>query len=77
LFADRNTCHSWWPNQFWQPLSGLTYMFFEGLRCLTLEKTELAQAGPERISLVLLKIGAVIIRKTRRMRILMSSACSH
>jgi hypothetical protein len=37
----------------------------------------LAKASPNRIRLTLLKIGAVIIRNTRRIRILMSSACPH
>ena len=39
--------------------------------------TVLEKASPNRIRLTLLKIGAVIIRNTRRIRILMSSACPH
>lgn len=77
LFADRTSCHRWWPNQFRQLLSGMAYVLFEGLRRLALKNTLLAKASPQRIRLTLLKIGAVIIRNTRRIRFLMSSACPH
>jgi len=77
LFAGRTSSHRWWPNQFRQLLSGLAYTLFEGLRSRALQNTVLAKASPNRIRLTLLKIGAVIIRNTRRIRILMSSACPH
>lgn len=77
LFADRTSCHRWWPNQFRQLLSGLAYVLFEGLRRLALKKTLLAKASPQRIRLTLLQIGAVIVRNTRRIRFLMSSACPY
>jgi len=77
LFAGRASSHRWWPNQFRQLLSGLAYTPFEGLRERALKSTTLAKASPNRIRLTLLKIGAVIIRNTRRIRILMSSACPH
>ena len=77
LFAGRASSHRWWPNQFRQLLSGLAYTLFEGLRARALENTTLAKASPNRIRLTLLKIGAVIIRNTRRIRILMSTACPH
>jgi len=77
LFAGRASCHRWWPNQFRQLLSGLAYTLFEALRRRALHDTALANASPNRIRLTLLKIGAVIIRNTRRIRILMSSACPH
>ena len=77
LFAGRASSHRWWPNQFRQLLSGLAYTLFEGLRVRALANTDLAKASPNRIRLTLLKIGAVIIRNTRRIRILMSSACPH
>ncbi|MAL96176.1 MAG: IS1380 family transposase, partial [Haliea sp.] len=34
-------------------------------------------ASPNTLRLTLLKIGAVILRNTRRIRILLSSACPH
>ena len=77
LFAKRTSAHHCWPNQFRQLLSGLAYTLFEGLRRKALENTPLAKASPNTIRLKLLKIGAVVIRNTRRIRILMSSACPH
>ena len=77
LFAGRTSSHRWWPNQFRQLLSGLAYTLFEGLRRRALQKTRLATASPNTLRLTLLKIGAVIIRNTRRIRILLSSACPH
>ena len=77
LFAGRTSCHRWWPNQFRQLLSGLAYAVFEVLGARALKNTALAKATPNRIRLTLLKIGAVVIRNTRRIRILLSSACPH
>ena len=77
LFAGRTSSHRWWPNQFRQLLSGLAYTLFEGLRHRALQQTRLATASPNTLRLTLLKIGAVIIRNTRRIRILLSSACPH
>jgi len=77
LFGDRMSCRRWWPNQLRLLLSGLAYTLFEGLRRLALKNTSLARAGPNRIRLTLLKIGAVVLRNTRRIRLLLSSACPH
>ncbi len=77
LFAKRTSAFPWWPNQFQQLLSGLAYTLFEGLRRKALDKTSLVKACPNTIRLKLLKIGTVVIRNTRRIRILMSSACPH
>jgi hypothetical protein len=77
LFAGRTSSHRWWPNQFRQLLSGLAYTLFEGLRRRALQNTRLATASPNTLRLTLLKIGAVVIRNTRRIRLLLSSACPH
>ena len=77
LFSGRTSCQRWWPNQFRQLLSGLAYVLFEGLRTRALKNTSLAKASPNRIRLTLLKIGAVVIRNTRRIRFMLSSACPH
>lgn len=74
LFADRTSCHDWWANQFRLLLSSLAYVLMESLRRLTLQGTELANAQVGTIRLKLLKIGAVIIQNTRRVRFLLSSA---
>ena len=74
LFADRTSCHAWWPNQFRLLLSGLAYTLVEALRRLVLTGTGLAQAQSGTIRLKLFKIGAVVLRNTRRVRFLLSSA---
>lgn len=73
LFSDRTSCHNWWPNQFRVLLSALAYTLVEAIRRLALTGTELAQACVTTIRLKLLKIGAVIVRNTRRVRFLLSS----
>ena len=77
LFADRTSCHQWWPNQFRLLLSSLAYMLLEAIRRLALKGTELANAYVGTLRLKLLKIGAVILRNTRRIRFLLSSACPY
>jgi len=74
LFSDRTSCHNWWPNQFRMFMSTLAYMLLEAIRRLGLRGTEMARAQCETIRLKLLKIGAVILRNTRRVRFLLSSA---
>ena len=75
LFADRTSCHKWWPNQFRLLLSSLAYALVETIRRLGLAGTEMARAQAGTIRLKLLKIGAVIVRNTRRVRFQLSSAC--
>lgn len=74
LFADRTSCHKWWANQFRLMLSSCAYVLLETIRRLGLHGTQLAKAQAETIRLKLLKIGAVILRNTRRIRLLLSSA---
>ncbi len=73
LFADRTSCHLWWPNQFRLLLSTLAYTLIHAIRRLALKDTELARATCATIRLKLFKIGAVVIRNTRRIRFLLSS----
>jgi hypothetical protein len=74
LFADRTSCHDWWPNQFRLLLSALAYTLLEAVRRLALEGTELAAAQCSTIRLKLMKVGAVVVRNTRRVRLMLSSA---
>lgn len=74
LFADRTSCHGWWANQFRLLLSSGAYVLMERLRALALAGTELARAQVVTIRLKLLKIGAVVLRNTRRVRLLLSSS---
>jgi hypothetical protein len=77
LFADRTSCHDWWANQFRLFLSTMAYMLLETMRRIGLHGTEMAQAQCDTIRLKLLKIGAVIIRNTRRVRFMLSSRYPH
>ena len=74
LFADRTSCHRWWPNQLRLLLSTLAYVLIDTLRRRALQGTELARGQATRIRLELLKIGAVIVRNTRRVCIHLSSS---
>ena len=74
LFADRTSAHQWWTNQFRLLLSSLAYVLMETIRRLALHDTELAHAQVGTLRLKLLKIGAIILRNTRRIRFLLSSA---
>jgi len=73
MFADRTSCHKWWPNQFRLLLSSLAYMLVESIRRLGLAGTELARAQVQTIRLKLFKIGAVVLLNTKRIRLKMSS----
>ena len=77
LFADRTSCHKWWPNQFRLLLSSIAYVLLESIRRRYLCGTELARSQVDTIRLKLLKIGAVIIRNTRRVRVLLSGSYPH
>ena len=74
LFADRTSCHKWWPNQFRLLLSSIAYVLLESIRRFYLCGTELARCQVDTIRLKLLKIGAVVIRNTRRIRVLLSES---
>ena len=75
LFADRTSCHGWWANQFRLLLSSLAYTLIETIRRLGLAGTQMARAQAGTIRLKLLKIGAVIVRNSRRVRFHLSGAC--
>ncbi len=74
LFADRTSCHGWWANQFRLLLSAAAYVLMESIRRVGLCGSELGKAQVTTIRLKVLKIGAVILRHTRRIRLLFSSA---
>jgi len=69
----RTSCHRWWPNQLRLLLSSLAYILLEAIRRLALQGTELARAQCGTICLKLLKIGAVVVRNARRVRLILSS----
>jgi hypothetical protein len=75
LFADRTSCHKWWPNQFRLLLSSMAYVLIEAIRRLGLRGTKMACAQVNTLRVKLFKIGAVITRNTRRIRIHLASGC--
>jgi len=77
LFSDRTSCHEWWANQFRVLLSSCAYVLLERMRALGLKGTELARAQVGTIRLKLLKVGGVIVRNSRRIRFLLSSAFAY
>ena len=74
LFSDRTSCHVWWANQFRLLLSSAAFVLLEALRRIGLKGTQLARAQVGTIRLRLLKIGAIITRNTRRIRLWLSSS---
>ena len=74
LFADRTSCHLWWPNQFRLLLASLAYVLLERLRTVGLAGTDFARAQVWILRCRLLKVGAVIVRNTRRVRFFLASA---
>jgi len=74
LFADRTSCHSWWPNQFRLLLSSLAYILVSSIRRYALSGTVMEKAQVGTIRLKLLKIGGAIIKNTRRIQFILSSA---
>ena len=75
MFGDRTSCQKWWPNQFRLLLSSLAYTLVEAIRRIALKGTELAKAYVGTVRLKLFKIGAVILKNTRRVRFLLASGC--
>lgn len=74
LFADRTSCHNWWPNQFRLLLSSCAYVLVSALRRMILKGTELAKAQCNTIRLKLCKIGGVVIRNSRKVKFFLSSS---
>ena len=74
LFGRRASCHRFWANQLRLLLAALAYTLMINLRRLALANTELAQACTATIRTKLLKIGAAVVRNTRRVRVLLASA---
>jgi hypothetical protein len=73
LFGRRASCHKYQANQLRLLLAALAYTLMVQLRRLALQGTELAQACTATIRTRLLKIGAAIVRNTRRVRLFLAS----
>ena len=75
LFADRTSTKTMRANQLRLWLASMAYVLVTALRRIGLAHTELAKATCGTIRLRLLKIGAVVTKSVRRIKIAMSSAC--
>lgn len=73
LFGTRASCHKFYANWLRLMLAALAYTLMQRLRECALKGTELANACAAAIRVKLLKIGASIVRNTRRMRIMLAS----
>jgi len=73
LFGTRASCHKFLANQMRLLLAALAYTLMQRLREIALSGSELARATAATIRVRLLKIGAAIVRNTRRVRVLLAS----
>ena len=73
LFGTRASCSRFIANQFRVLLAALAYTLMQRLRALALRATELERASAATIRVRLLKIGAAILRNTRRVRVMLAS----
>jgi hypothetical protein len=75
LFADRTPASTMRTNQLRLWFASFAYVLLCALRRIGLEGTELAQATCGTIRLRLLKIGALVTRSVRRIKVAFASAC--
>lgn len=73
LFGTRASCSRFIANQFRLLLAALAYTLMQRLRALALQHTELERASAATIRVRLLKIGAAILRNTRRVHVMLAS----
>jgi hypothetical protein len=75
LFADRTSTSTMKSNQLRLWFASLAYVLVTALRRLALEGTRLARATPGTIRLKLLKIGALVSKSVRRVKLALASHC--
>ena len=75
LFADRTSAATMRANQLRLWFASMAYVLVTALRRIGLAGTELATATCGTIRLKLLKIGALVTRSVRRIRVAMASSC--
>lgn len=74
LFADRTSSQKWWTNQLRLLLSSLAYVLTDYIRRIALTGTSCEKMQVWTLRNRLFKIGAVILRNTRRVQFLLASA---
>ena len=75
FFLERASSSSFIGNAFRLVLSGLAYTLVQWIRKIALPKTEMATSLCKTIRLKLLKIGAIVMKNTRRIRIILPKSC--
>lgn len=73
LFGTRTSCHRFLANWLRILFSALAYTLMQALKQMALKGTELAKATSATIRTRLLKIGACVVRNTRRIRLMYAS----
>lgn len=73
LFSDRSSCHLFTANQVRLLLSGFAYILIQALQDGPLNKTWLSKVYAGTVRNKLFKVGAVVIRNTRSLRVFMDS----
>lgn len=73
LFGTRASCSRFLANQLRLLLAALAYTLMVRLRQLALQASELERASAATIRVRLLKIGAAVLRNTRRVRVMLAS----
>jgi len=73
LFGTRTSCHRWWSNQLRMMFTAIAYILIDNIKRNALYGTEYANLQAGTIRLKLFKIGAVVIRNTRRVKLHLSS----
>lgn len=73
LFGTRASCRKFLANWLRLMFAALAYTLMQRLRAVALQGTELARATAATIRVKLLKIGAAILRNSRRVRIMLAS----
>ena len=77
LFSDRMSAQQWWANQFRILLSAFAYILINYIRQKYLAGTRLAKAQIGTIINKLFKVGAIILRNTRKIIFSLASACPY
>jgi hypothetical protein len=72
LFSTRTSAHRWWANQWRILLSAMAYTLVQYIRSKALKGTELAKAQCTTIRVKLFKIGAWVVRKSRKIQMHLS-----
>lgn len=74
LFSDRNSCKNFYANYFRLILSSLAYMLITELKNSHLRLSKFAKAYCSSIRLKLFKIGAIIIKNSRKIKFFLASS---